>query len=77
MSYVPTVLLFYNFIWAQFTFRFKLNVGTDLKYEYIWIIKERNVCLYLKDVYLLWCCNLEYMNVYVDFWMFENWMVEW
>jgi len=26
----------------------------------------------MKDAYVLWCCNLEYINVYVDFWMFEN-----
>ena len=34
--------------------------------------KERNVCLYLKDAYVLRCCNVEYTNVYVDYWMFEN-----
>ena len=42
-------------------------VGINLIGKYIWIIKERNVCLYLKDAYVLWCCNLEYMNMYVDF----------
>jgi len=53
MSYVLVVLLFHNFIGAWFTLGFKLNVGFDLRCEYISIIKEMNVCLYLKYAYVL------------------------
>jgi len=35
MSYVHVVLLFHNFVEAWFTLGFKLNVGIDLRCEYI------------------------------------------